>query len=153
MVVRLVGAALCVTVMACPSVRAAEEPPLVKAWLKDQKASCSPGVMTVKKGYLTRRDVNADGRDDYILDNGFIACDGSASYFCGTGGCDTTVIASVGSGYVKVYEGLARNIAFRTIRGTPAMVLTTHGFGCGKVGAENCTSTLLWNGKTFAAKR
>ncbi|MFY9292259.1 MAG: hypothetical protein WAP03_16435 [Methylorubrum rhodinum] len=153
MALRSIGTALCVTLVACPTAQAAEEPPLVKTWLKEQKASCSPGVMTVKKGFLTRRDVNADGRDDYILDNGFLECDGQASYYCGTAGCDTTVIASVGDGYANVYEGMARNIVFRTVRGKPAMVLTTHGSGCGKIGAENCTSTLLWNGKTFAAKR
>ena len=152
MAIRSIGAALCVALLACPTVQAADEPLLVKTWLKDQKSSCSPGVMT-KKGFLTRRDVNADGRDDYILDNGFLECDGRASDYCGTAGCDTTVIASVGDGYVNAYEGMARNIAFRTVRGRPAMVLTTHGSGCGKIGAENCTSTLFWNGKTFAAER
>ena len=36
MALRSISTALCVTLVACPTAQAAEEPPLVKTWLKEQ---------------------------------------------------------------------------------------------------------------------
>jgi hypothetical protein len=87
---------------------------------------------------------------DYVLDYGQFECDGSSTYFCGTGGCLMQVFVSLPNGsYVKVLDENVRDLKFRRVRGRPAMVLDLHGSACGKVGAAPCPRTLLWDGRTF----
>lgn len=136
---------------------AAEAPeaakPLLRAWIAEQKSLCSTGKTIFKPGHVIERDVNNDGVKDFILDIGFLECTGEFVSYCGTGGCYKTIIASSGSGYVKAFDGLARDLKVKTIRGRPAIVLTLHGFACGKVGVQDCYEILFWNGKTFASSR
>jgi hypothetical protein len=102
------------------------------------------------KGFVARRDINRDGVADFVLDYGRFECGGSSTFFCGTGGCLTQVFASLpNGGYAKVLGENVRQIAFRVVRGRPAMVLDLHGSACGKIGAEPCPRTLFWNGRSF----
>lgn len=63
---------------------------------------CDTHDAKFEKGFMTRKDINGDGREDYTLDYGQFVCGGMHGMFCGSGGCTTTVFASSGSGYVKV---------------------------------------------------
>ena len=42
-----------------------------------------------KPGFLTVRDINGDGKPDYILNYEHFQCGERESMFCGTGGCQT----------------------------------------------------------------
>ena len=108
---------------------------------------------TVKfgKGFLTRRDINGDGIDDFILDYEHFACGASVSLYCGSAGCLTQVFASLSGGkFAKVLDENVRGIKFKTVRGRPAMLLELHGSSCGKPGAAPCSATLYWNGEKFS---
>jgi hypothetical protein len=124
-------------------------PPNIQAAIKENEKSCDKAPK-FKAKFIAERDVNDDGVKDYILDYGEFECDGSSTYFCGTGGCLVQVFASLpNGGYVKVLDEDVRDLKFRRVRGRPAMVLDLHGSACGKVGAASCPRTLLWDGRTF----
>jgi hypothetical protein len=104
-----------------------------------------------EKGFLTRRDINGDGIEDFILDYGHFACGASLNPYCGSAGCSTEVFASLSGGkFTKVLDDNVRGIAFKTLRGRPAMLLELHGSACGKVGSAPCSATLYWNGEKFS---
>ncbi len=101
-------------------------------------------------GFLTIRDINADGKPDYILDYDHFQCGERAGMFCGTGGCQTEIFASEeDKGYVPVWNKLARKVTFLTLAKRPAMRIDIHGTLCGRNGSERCTLTLYWNGSEF----
>ena len=104
-----------------------------------------------EKGFLTRRDINGDGIDDFILDYGQFACGANSLLYCGSAGCVTEVFASLSGGkFAKVLDENVRGIEFKTVRGRPAMLLELHGSACGKAGSAPCSATLYWNGEKFS---
>lgn len=134
----------------------AQQPPLPKeaqAAIDAAKKECG-ATAALKKGFVATRDVNGDGKPDFILDYDKFECDGFATFFCGSGGCLTQVFASLPDGsYVKAWDENVRAMRFATVRGKPAMIVDLHGSACNKVGAAPCPRTLIWNGKTFAPAR
>jgi hypothetical protein len=126
-------------------------PPIVQAEIQDSKKSCEPDRATLLAGFVTAKDINGDGRDDYILDYAKFQCGDSASFFCGSAGCLTQVFASLpGGAYAKVLDENVRRIRFAPVKGRPAMLLDLHGTACNKTGAAPCAMTLFWNGSTFS---
>jgi hypothetical protein len=125
-------------------------PPEVQAVIDDELKSCAEKV-TFKKGFLTRRDINGDGIDDFILDYGRFACGGNSIAYCGSAGCLMTVFASLPNGkFAKVLDENVRSVDFKNVGGRPAMVLELHGSSCGKIGSQACGATLYWNGEKFS---
>lgn len=99
---------------------------------------------------MTRRDINADGVDDYIFDHGHITCGGD-HLNCGSAGCLTQVYVSEPDGkFRKVLDENVQEIAFKTIDGRPAMVLDLHGTYCNRQGYLSCSATLYWDGDGFS---
>ncbi len=102
------------------------------------------------KGYVSRKDINGDGRVDYVLDHNYFSCDGSNT-FCGSAGCLIQIFISDGSEkYITAYSDWAQDYRFTRIRNYPAIKLTLHGSYCGKAGADECRSILYWNGSQFS---
>jgi hypothetical protein len=125
-------------------------PAEVQAVIDDELKSCAEKV-TFKKGFLTRRDINGDGVEDFILDYGRFACGDNSILYCGSAGCLMTVFASLPNGkFAKVFDENVRSVDFKNVRGRPAMVLQLHGSSCGKIGSEPCGATLYWNGEKFS---
>lgn len=126
--------------------------PVNEAMEKNLK-ECEPGEKPLyKPGFLTIRDINGDGKPDYILNYDHFQCGERVSIFCGTGGCQTEVFASdEEKGYVPVWNKLARKVTFLTLNKRPAMRIELHGSLCGRNGAERCAMTLFWNGSEFHA--
>ena len=139
-------------VIASASSQAPSPPPLVQASIEESKKTCDE-KSTLLPGFQVTKDVNGDGRDDYILDYGQFRCGESSTWFCGTGGCLTQVFASLPDGtYVKVLDENVRQIRFAVVNKRPAMLLDLHGSACGKVGAAPCPRTLFWNGRGFGRR-
>lgn len=126
-------------------------PPPVQAHVDKDLKDCDTHDAKFEKGFMTRRDINSDGKEDFILDYGHFICGGMRSTYCGSAGCSTTIFASTATGYNKVFDDNVQDIKFRTIKGRPAMVLGLHGSSCGKVGSAACGEVLYWNGSTFSA--
>ena len=123
-------------------------PAIVQADIR--KACDKPPVL--KSGFVTIKDINGDGVQDYVLDYSKFQCGNDSPLYCGTAGCLTTVFASLPDrSYVKVLDENVRGIEFRKIKGRAAMILDLHGSACGRAGAARCGMTLFWNGQTFSA--
>ena len=126
-----------------------DEQPVQEAIDKNNK-ECTEGKPAFMQGFLTTRDINADGKPDYVLNYEHYRCGEIETLFCGTGGCQTEVFASDGDGgLVHVWDKLAQRIRFRTIHKRPAMVIDLHGSLCGRNNSERCRMTLYWNGSEF----
>jgi hypothetical protein len=126
-------------------------PKVVQDAMATNLKECEAGEKPLyKPGFLTVRDINGDGKPDYILNYDHFQCGERESIFCGTGGCQTDIFASEEEkGYVPVWNKLARKVTFLTIAKRPAMRIDIHGSLCGRNGGERCTLTLYWNGGEF----
>jgi hypothetical protein len=126
-------------------------PTIVQDAMQTHLKECEAGEKPLyKPGFLTVRDINGDGKPDYILDYDHFQCGERVSMFCGTGGCQREIFASEEEkGYVPVWNKLARKVTFLTLAKRPAMRIDIHGTLCGRNGGERCTLTLYWNGSEF----
>ena len=121
--------------------------PVQKA-IAENKSNCK--TVAIEKGFITRKDINGDGRPDFVLDHESFICDGNPRAFCGSIGCLTQVFASLPNGaYAKVFDDNVRRIDFREVRGRPAIVVGLPGFACGKDPTELCEVVKSWNGSSF----
>ena len=146
---------LFVIALALPIVPATAEelPRIVKSAIAENSESCKK--TTVEPGFLTRQDINADGRPDYILDYSFVRCDGRERGLCGSLGCTVEVFASLPNGtYAKVVDEIVRGgISFRQVKGRPAVVLEFRGDAdpCRGDPTTLCAVVKIWNGSTFVS--
>jgi len=123
--------------------------PVQEAIEKNNK-ECTEGKPAFTQGFLSTRDINGDGKPDYVLNYDHYKCGEIESMFCGTGGCQTEIFASDGEGgYVHVWDKLAQKVEFKTIGKRPAMTIYLHGSKCGRNNSQRCAMTLYWNGDEF----
>jgi hypothetical protein len=143
------------TLFACvisiaPSKAAKPLPHEVQSEINMAMKDCDEKVK-FEKGVLTRRDVNGDGIEDFILDYGHFICRQNATQFCGSAGCVTVIFASLPEGkFVKVFNDNVRGIKFTAVHGRHTMLLYLHGSYWGKVGSAPCDEALYWNGEKFS---
>jgi hypothetical protein len=125
-------------------------PPAVQKAIAENKRVCK--TVAIEKGFITRKDINGDGRPDFVLDYESFICDGNPREFCGSIGCLTQVFASLPNGaYARVVDDNIRSIDFREVQGRPAIVLGLHGDAdpCRKDPTELCEVVKSWNGSSF----
>jgi hypothetical protein len=123
-------------------------PAAVQKAIAENRRVCK--TVAIEKGFITRKDINGDGRPDYVLDYSYFTCDGNPQTFCGSIGCTTQVFASLPNGaYTKVLDGNFKSIDFRDVQGRPAIIVGYPGFSCGKDPVEVCDVVKAWNGSAF----
>jgi hypothetical protein len=122
--------------------------PVQEAIEKNNKeCDAKPGFV---QGFLSTRDINGDGKPDYVLNYEHYRCGDNETLFCGTGGCQTEIFASDDDGnFVHVWDKLAQKVEFKTVGKRPAMTIYLHGSKCGRNNSERCSMTLYWNGEEF----
>jgi hypothetical protein len=126
-------------------------PQIVQDAIQESQKRCEPERSALKTGFVLEKDINGDGRKDYILDYSKFQC-GESFSFCGSAGCSMQVFASLKDGtYKNVWDDNVRDVQFARVKGRPAMILLLHGSVCGRVGAARCGLTLFWNGHEFNA--
>lgn len=131
------------------SAQAQSLPPIVQQAIAQARQECASNVQLLP-GFISEKDINGDGRNDYILEYEKFHCGGGPT-FCGSGGCTTQVFASRPDGtYVKALDDNVRGLRFTRVNGRPAMLIGVHGSACGRSGAEACNMTLYWNGYSFS---
>lgn len=138
-------------VLSSAPIAAEELPRIVKSAIAEESGSCKK--TTLEPGFLTRKDINGDGRPDYILDYESLRCDGRERDFCGSLGCAIQVFASLpNGGYARVVDDLLRGgVSFRQVQGRPAIVLNYRGDAdpCRGDPASLCEVVETWNGSAF----
>src|SRR5262249_15378642 len=78
-------------------------PQAVRDAIREVQKECEPERPVLKTGFVVEKDINGDGRKDYILDYGKFECGNRSTDFCGTAGCLTQVFVSLSDGtYAKV---------------------------------------------------
>jgi hypothetical protein len=123
-------------------------PPAVQKAIAENKRDCK--TVAIENGFITRKDINGDGRPDFVLNYESFICNGDRRGFCGSLGCTTQVFASLPNGaYAKVLDGIFKRIDFREVQGRPAIVVGVPGFACGKDPTEICEVVKSWNGSAF----
>ena len=141
------------------SVAASESnyPREVEAVLNQARAGCKDaggsavtfGPETVKKLALS-----GHGARDYVVDLQYAACDGAASLYCGTGGCDVLILVARPDGsLVTVFDNHAHNYEILPGRGARKIRFQIHGSFCGKHGSELCVKTHRITAKPFDFKK
>lgn len=125
-------------------------PSMVNAHMRANESCGGNDRLILQPGFFTRKDVNGDKIDDFILDYGQTKCPDGGNTFCGTAGCLTTVFVSKYGRHVKVLDENVQDVRFQRVKKRPAMILNMHGSACGRAGASACKSTLFWNGEKFS---
>jgi hypothetical protein len=129
---------------------AAAEPPaaLIEA-TEEATALCSAfgGTPAILDGYSLARDLNGDGRDDFLTDLGRLECGGAWDALCGPSGCPVSVwLSEPDGGYARFDFGRLRGIEVRDGAPLPAVVARYAAPYCSAEAVEDCTRT--W---TFAS--
>jgi hypothetical protein len=128
-----------------PAAAGAQEPPpaLVEA-TEEASALCRDlgGTPTILEDYATARDLNGDGRDDFVTDLARLECGGAWGAFCGSAGCPVTAWLSAEDGGFERFDlGRLRGFAIRDGEGAlPELVASYDASRCDDAG-EGCTRT------------
>lgn len=112
--------------------------------------------------FATETEVTGDGKPDWIIDYGAWQCKVSqaqmdagnypetGSGYCGSAGCQLTILGSTRKGLVPIFEGNLRDWKAVDLGGGRRGIETSvHGSACGGYGAEACIETLAWNGSKW----
>lgn len=112
-------------------------------------------MLVLEPGAVSRHDLTGNGRADYIIDFTYVRCERLGSIFCGTGGCELSIVVALPRGKFREvfrqqvirYEIEPSDGSMRTIR------FDLHGVYCGKTGPEPCRERRLITGERFAFKQ
>jgi hypothetical protein len=146
--------------VACCTMATAAPPALpasVATALKEVAAVCTEsGGKALTDDAVKRVDLNADGKEDYVLDVASINCDGAASVY---GDREKGVMVYVGDGKGGAKQAFSDASYGMRIEGEGAAAklwLTVSGEACGKKRAADfasesfCDRAIVWNAKTQA---
>lgn len=117
-------------------------PAALQSRITKATATCAEfesGALTVAADAVTRPDLNRDGTPDWILADSGFACSSALSLFCGTGGCDHTVL--VGDTPTQVF---AKGIDIFAGEYETAMIAWVHGSLCGGDNTTQCALAMVW---------
>jgi hypothetical protein len=113
--------------LAAPAL-AAEWPAPVADAIQEREKFCADegGRLAAPEKAIRRLDLDGDGRDDFILDDGRLTCSKGAPGWCGSGGCSMevflsgakgglrSVLTELGGGYSVKKSGRGYRVIFRT---------------------------------------
>lgn len=124
----------------------AKYPREVQSVLDAARAECrgagegeTKGDIRLGRRIVRKLDLTGDGRADYIVSFEDTTCTEFESYFCGTGGCELTILVAKRDGtLVNVYSGRVQK--YDMLPGQKIR-FWMHGSYCGKAGAYACAKT------------
>jgi hypothetical protein len=120
--------------------RAAEPPNNVAQAVTDAAQACKDSDGKPNgDAVLSTKDLNGDGREDWIADYKKFKCDGAANQLCTSAGCTLQLYFWDGeTAWDLVYEDLVQSYKFGKSGGKPMMYVTTSGDPCNKPTADHC---------------
>jgi hypothetical protein len=99
---------------------------------------------------VRRLDLTGDGRDDYVIRLRDTRCHGREYAFCGTGGCDFTIIVALkDGGHQTVFSDRVRDYDVLPGKGAKRIRFWLHGSYCGGGGVPSCPKTHRITTKPF----
>ncbi|MFO1141329.1 MAG: hypothetical protein U1E59_02890 [Amaricoccus sp.] len=123
----------------------AEPPPALIEATEVATALCRNlgGTPVILDGYRTVKDLNGDGRPDFLTDLADLQCGEAWGAFCGPSGCPVSAwLSEPGGGYVRFDFGHIRGFSIRDeAEGVPAVVARYDTTGCGEGHDGGCTRT------------
>jgi hypothetical protein len=145
---RRIAFACAALVAGLPAV-AQEPPPALVETTEAAAAICHDlgGTPEIVDGYETVRDLNGDGRADFVTDLSHLECRGAWGAYCGPSGCPVTVWLSdpeggAGGDYVQFDLGRLTGFEIRDeAEGLPALVARYAAAACGEDRADDCSRT------------
>jgi hypothetical protein len=124
---------------------AASEPPAALFEATEAAAThciAAGGEPAILDGYRVTRDLNGDGRDDFLTDLARLECRGAWSAFCGSSGCPVTAwLSEPGGGHSRFELGRLLGFELRDGEPLPALVARYAAPLCGGETIEECTRT------------
>jgi len=107
------------------------------------------GKFAATPAAVRKAALNGDSRDDYIVDLNEASCDGVGGAFCGTGGCEISILVATPSGrFVTVFNNQV--LDYEILSETHAMKFQLHGSYCGgHGGGSRCIKTHRITAKPF----
>lgn len=138
-------AALAVLLLA-PLAAAAEPPPALIEATEAASAACQArgGTPRILPHYETSRDLNGDGRPDFVTDLAGLECTGAWDALCTASGCPVTAwLSAPGGGHDRFDLGPLRgfDISDAEAGALPALVSHHDAADCGPDAVEGCTRT------------
>lgn len=135
--------AVAVVLMGAVAVQADPVPAAVNAVLEDARADCESfeaGDFSLQDAAVEQRDLTGDGQMDWIIDSSLMGCSSAASMYCGTGGCELTLVVGA-----HITERLAHGWALASFNDRPVLLLDVHGSLCGGINPTPCIEALIWD--------
>ena len=132
---------------AAQPVLAADEPPPALVEATEQASGvCRDlgGTPRILDSYETIRDLNGDGRDDFVTDLANLQCAGAWGAFCGPGGCPVTAwLSRPDKTYDRLDLGPLQAFAVRDnpLEDLPVLVARYDATRCGAESVTACTRT------------
>ena len=111
-------------------------------------------MLVLEPGAVSRHDLTGNGRADYVIDFTHIRCERLGNIYCGTGGCELSIVVALPRGKFREvfrqqvirYE-IEPDTSMKTIR------FDLHGTFCGKSGPEPCRERRRINGERFSFRQ
>ena len=132
-------------------------PKEVEAVLDAARAECKDaddGKATFHKDTVRKIELSGDKRDDYVINLHEASCSTFESIYCGTGGCNVTILVAKPNGsYVTVFDGRLHRYTILNKSGPRRVKFDLHGGFCGKSGPYPCAKTRTITGKPFEFKQ
>jgi hypothetical protein len=144
---RMGAAGLGFLMLAGQAMAATEPPPELVEFTEEQAAFCRDlgGTPNILASYQTVRDLNGDGREDFLVNLANLECQGAWSAFCGSAGCPVNAWLSEPAGGFRRFDfGYLQGIEIQDGAPLPKLLAGYHGSLCGdpdRIGADTCTRT------------
>lgn len=123
-----------------------------KSCREDMAGATDATTVTFKPAAIRKLDLSGDGRDDYIVDYGQAACDDNGAFFCGSGGCNLTILVARPNGsFVTVFDDQVLNYRLSAGPGARTITINPHHSDC--AGRRDvCVKRARITGKPLALK-
>ena len=116
---------------------------LADAVVEQARSDCRAfdnGVLETATQAVSRVDLTGDGKVEEIVDSRHFTCPTALSLFCGTGGCEITVIAEDTLATFLAKDWKTVSWGDQTI-----LLLAVHGSACGGTNLRKCFRAVVWS--------
>lgn len=125
----------------------------IKELIEDERASCVKGEggdFQVPVTAIERVDLTGNGLKDSVVYVGRFRCNGSSSYYTGSGG---STIHLVVDDQIHSYMAHGFSVTFPFGDNYPVIIFGVHGSFCDSYGANNCVMATVWGDGGFQLVR